>query len=155
MNFNYGVKATENSGSSRTDINVELSNSESFMTTGVTLSANTYSDAVSLSLAAGTWLITGSATLESTNNNSMRVTYKLWDGTTVYQAGEGACAAMGSGTKGYVCLPFSYLAVLGSTTTVKVSIASTLASSVIKVTPGDNNSGTTNKATSIRAVRIK
>jgi hypothetical protein len=154
INFGYGVAATDNSGSSRTDVDVDLSNSESFMTSDVTLTANTYSDAVSFSLAAGTWLITGSATVESPNNTAQRVTYKLWDGTTVYQAGEGSSNAMGNNTKGYVCLPTSSIIVLTGTTTVKISVAST-AASLVKATPGDNNSGTTNKATSIRAVRIK
>ncbi len=154
LNFNYGVTATDNSGASKTDVNVDLTNSESFMTSDVTLTANTYSDAVSFSLAAGTWLITGSVTVESPNNTAQRVTHKLWDGTTVYQAGESVSNSMGGSTKGYVCLPVSSLVVLTGTTTVKVSVAST-AASVIKATPGDNNSGTTNKATSIRAVRIK
>jgi len=156
LNFNYGVTAADNSGASKTDINVDLSNSESFRTSDTTLtSANTYGDATYLSLAAGTWLITGNVTIESTNNNAQRITYKLWDGTTVYQAGESSSNAMGANTKGYVSIPISSLVVLGSTTTIKISIASTLNSSVIKATPADNNSGTTNKATSIRAVRIK
>lgn len=154
LNFGYGVKATDNSGATRTDVDVELSNAESFCGSDVSLTANTYSDAVSFSLAAGTWLISGTATVASPDNSSQRVTYKLWDGTTVYQAGEASSFAMGASTKGYVSVPVSSIVVLTGTTTVKISIAST-AASVIKATPGDNNTGTTNKATSFRAVRIK
>lgn len=57
--------------------------------------------------------------------------------------------------KGYVNMGMSSIIVLASTTTVKTSYTSTLASCVIKTTPGDNNTGTTGKATSIRAIRIK
>jgi len=154
LNFGYGVTAIDNSGSNRTDVNLDVANSESFLTSDVTLTANTYSDAVSFSLVAGTWMIAGNATVESPNNTAQRVTYKLWDGTTVYQAGEAACNAMGGSTKGYVSVPVSGLIVLAGTTTIKISVAST-AASLIKATPGDNSTGTTNKATSFRAVRIK
>ncbi len=133
---------------------VDLSNTESFSTSDVSLTANTYSDAVSVSLAAGTWLISGNVTIESPDNTIQQVTYKLWDGSTVYQAGQASSAAMGAGTKGYVSVPVSGLIVLTGNTTIKISIASTTAS-VVKTTPGDNNAGTTNKATSIRGVRIK
>jgi hypothetical protein len=156
LNFGYGVKAADNSIDGRTDVGVELTNAESFLSSDVTLSSvNTFSDAASLTLAAGTWMIAGSATVESTNNNPQRVTYKLWDGTTVYQAGEATSNSMGGSIKGYVCLPVSCIVVLSTSTTVRFSVASTLVSSVIKATPGDNNGGTTGKATSMRAVRIK
>ena len=61
---------------------------------------------------------------------------------------------MGSSIKGYVSIPVSAIIVLDATTTIKLSIASPVVS-IIKATPGDNNSGTTGKANSIRAVRIK
>jgi hypothetical protein len=154
LNFGYGVTATDNSTLSRTDVDVDLSNSESFLASDITLTANTFSDAVSLSLGAGTWMISGSLTIESPNNTAQRVTYKLWNGTTVYQAGEASSPAMGASTKGYVTVPVSCIVVLTGTTTVKVSVAST-AASLIKATPADNNTGTTGKATSFRAVRIK
>jgi hypothetical protein len=154
LNFNYGVTATDNSGSGRTDVNVELSNSEQFRTSDTTLSSNTNGDILWLTLGAGTWLVSGNVTVESPNNSAQRVTYKLWDGTTVYHAGEASTNAMGASTKGYVSLPVSALVVLSSSTTLKVGIISTVAS-VVKTTPGDNNTGTTNKATSFRAIRIK
>jgi hypothetical protein len=156
LNFGYGVRAADNSGASRTDVDVELNNSESFLSSDVTLStANTYGDAVSLTLAAGTWMIAGSATVESAPSTTQRVTYKLWDGTTVYQAGEATSNSISGNVKGYVSLPVSCILVLASSTTVRLSVTSTSASSVIKATPGDNNGGATGKATSMRAVRIK
>ena len=154
INFGVGLTATDNSGNARTDISVDLNNAETFLASDVTLTANTFSDVVSFSLAPGTWMIAGSITVESPNNTAQRVTYKLWDGTTVYQAGEASSGSMGNTVKGYLSVPISSLIILSSTTTVKVSIAST-AASIIKATPGDNNSGTTGKASSIRAIRIK
>ncbi len=154
LNFVYGVTAADNGGAATTDVNVDLSTSESFRTSDQTLTANTFADATSFSLSAGTWLISGNATVESPNNTAQRVTFKLWDGTTIFQAGEASSNSMGGSTKGYVSLPVSGIVVLASSTTIRVSVASTVAS-IIKATPGDNNTGTTNKATSIRAVRVK
>jgi len=156
LNFNYGVKATDNSGSSRTDVDVNLTTGASFLASDVTMSsASTFYDGGSVSLTAGTWMVTSTGTIESTSNNAMRVTGKVWDGTTVYAASEGSVGAMGGGTKGYVNLSMSTIITLSSTTTVKISCTSTIANCSLKATPADNNSGTTGKATSITAIRIK
>ena len=156
LNFNYGVLATDNSGSSRTDVNVSLSTAEAGVTSDVSMSAaNTFYDGGSVTLAAGTWMIVSNATVESPNNTAFKVTGKIWDGSTVYSAAEGAIGSMGGSSKGYVNFSMNSIITLSATTTVKASYTSTAASCLLKAAPGDNNSGTNGKTTSIRAVRIK
>jgi hypothetical protein len=138
-------------------VDVELSNSETFLTSMVALTANALTDILSFSLGAGTWMIAGSASVESPNNAIQRVSFKVWDGTNTFQAGEASGYGVSGGSasaRQYVCIPISCLVVLTSSTTVKLTVASTGASNVL-ASPVDNNSGMTNKATSIRAVRIK
>ena len=156
VNFNYGVKATDNSGSSRTDVDVNLTTGETFISADVTMTtASTFYDGGSVSLTAGTWLVMSTGTIESTANTAMRITGKMWDGTTVYAASEGAVGTLGGSTKGYITMSMSSIITLAGTTTIKSSYTSTLANCVLKATPADNSTGTTNKASSIRAVRIK
>lgn len=156
LNFGYGVTATDNSGSSRTDVDVNLSNAESFLTSDVSLStANTFADATSVTLSSGTWLVMGQLTV-SANNTDQRVTAKLSDGGTgtVYSSSEASSNKITNST-GYVSISLSaIIQVSASTAVIKTSAASTTSSSTIIATPGDNNSGTTNKATSIRAIKL-
>lgn len=156
LNFSYGISATDNSGSTRTDVDINLSTGTNSLSTDVPMSSSgIFYDGGSVSLAAGTWLVTTNGTIESTNNNAMRITGKIWDGTSVYSASEGSVGAIGGGVKGYVNLSMNNIITLTSTTTIKASYASTISNCTIKATPGDNNTGTTGKTTSITAVRIK
>ncbi len=76
------------------------------------------------------------------------------NGSTVVIAGESSSNAMGNGSRGYTILPVSALVTLTQSTTLSLSVASTVAS-IIKATPGDNNTGTIGKASSLRAIKIK
>jgi trimeric autotransporter adhesin len=156
LNFNYGVTATDNAASSTTAVDINLSTASNSLTTDVSMSSgSTFYDGGTVSLAAGTWLITATATIESSNNSAMKITGKIWDGTTVYSASEGSVGSLGGGAKGYVNISMNSLVTVSSTTTIKGSYASTIASCSLKAATADNNTGTAGKTTSITAVRIK
>lgn len=110
-------------------------------------SSNTFYDAVSLSLDAGTWLIMGTALALCASAASY--TSKLWDGTTVYVGIENT-----KGTGQFGVMSLTALVVLGSTTTVKISLAASAAGAVIYATPLNNNTGIGNTATGIVALQI-
>jgi hypothetical protein len=84
---------------------------------------------------------------------AQKVTVKLWDGTTVYTSGEAAAVSQGAGLTGYIHIAMSKIVTLGSTTTVKTSVAST-AASVVDAAPDDNGTSIGNTANAIHAVRI-
>lgn len=126
---------------------------ESFRTADLTLTANTAADDVSISLDPGTWLICAIVTAKSPSATAQRVTAKLWDGTTAFVSTEGAAPSQGTSTAGYISLTLTDIQTISATTTVKVTVAST-AASILSATPGDNATGLTNTANSIRAVRI-
>lgn len=156
LTFNYGVTATDNSATSSTSVDVNLSSVSNALTTDLSMSSgSTFYDGGTISLTAGTWLITATSTVESSNNSVMKVTGKIWDGTTVYSAGEGSVGSLGGGAKGYVNISMNSLVTLSSTTSIKASYASTIASCSLKAATADNNTGTSGKTTSITAVRIK
>lgn len=125
-----------------------LTSSSTALTGAVTLtSANTYYDVLSLSLAAGTWLIN---TYAATGLAAGEVYYgKLWDGSTVYASAQMFVINGAVGT-----LTFSALVTLGSTTTVKLSVASTGTSKTIEPTIYANNTGATSTSTQLIAVKI-
>lgn len=125
-----------------------LTSSSTALTGAVTLtSANTYYDVLSLSLAAGTWLIN---TYAATGLAGGEAYYgKLWDGSTVYASAQlyVLSGAVGS-------LAFTALVTLGSTTTVKLSAASSGTSKTIEPTIYANNTGATDTSTQLIAVKI-
>lgn len=156
LNFNYGVTATDNAASSTTAVDINLLTASNSLTTDVSMSSgSTFYDGGTVSLPAGTWLITATATIESSNNSAMKITGKIWDGTTVYSASEGSVGSLGGGAKGYVNISMNSLVTVSSTTTIKGSYASTIASCSLKAATADNNTGTSGKTTLITAVRIK
>jgi hypothetical protein len=108
--------------------------------------ANTYFDGPSLSLAAGTWLLTASLTLESTSTLFYQV--KLWNGTTVAASIETA-NAFASGSVG---VSLSALVSPGTTTTYKASVACSSTPGLIKAATVANGSG--NNASTLVAVKI-
>lgn len=148
-NVPYGSGLAVASG----NLSVSLATCEAYRASDLTLTANTYADNVSCSLAAGTWLITSETTVKSPSTTAQKVTVKLWDGATVYGASEEAAPSQGAGATGYVSISLSRIVTLASTTTVKTSVASTTAS-ILDATPDDNGSGTTNTANALHAVRI-
>lgn len=132
---------------------INLTSSEANVSADVTMAnANQFYDGPSLSLAAGTWLIIGTITVASANNSILRATAKLWDGTTVESSTEATSPAMGTNLRGLVSLTLSGIVTLGATTTMKISAAATVASSLIKAAAVDNGAG--NNASFLRAVRI-
>ena len=114
--------------------------------------ANQFYDGASVSLAAGTWLIEAVITVQSPNTTAMRVTAKLWNGTTVEQSSEATIPSMGSGIKGVLNIKLVGIVTLAGTETWKISAAATAASFIILAAAQDNGAG--NNATSIRAARI-
>lgn len=145
--FGYGL------GAATSNLVVSLTTCEAYRSADLTLTANTYADNVSCSLAAGTWLITSETTVKSPLTTAQKVTVKLWDGTTIYGSGEAAAPSQGAGLTGYVHIAVSKIVTLASTTTVKTSVASN-AASIVDATPDDNGTGLTNTANAIHAVRI-
>lgn len=108
---------------------------------------NTFFDGPSVSLTAGTWLIV--ARLGVSIATQSAITGKLWDGTTVYASGQTIPRTGGD----QVDMPLSSIQTLGSTTTVKISAASSAdTGAAIKAATINNASG--NNATQIHAVRI-
>jgi hypothetical protein len=126
------------------------------LTTAVTMSsANTFYAGASLTLAAGTWLVTANHTIASASNTAQSVTSKLYNGTTtVYASGQGFSPAGGAGVVGYVQSTLTAIVTLVASTTITFAAASTASSSVIKVTPDNNNTNATNTAAIMTALKF-
>jgi S-adenosylhomocysteine hydrolase len=113
-------------------------------------SANTYFDGPAVSLAAGTWFITATVTVQ-TGDSTGQVTAKLWDGTTVEASTEHTMFSNAAVTS----LGLSGIVVLGSTTTMKVSVAvSNFGATNHKIKAAAVSNGAGNNASHIRAVKI-
>lgn len=114
----------------------------------------TFSDGPSVSLAAGTWFITGTITCAtSTINTMMQVTAKLWDGTTVYTSSEYSGAKGGGSLITDCSITLSAVVTLASTTTIKISAADASGlRAIIKSSTVDNSQGA--NASFINAIRI-
>jgi hypothetical protein len=124
--------------------------SENFLTAPVTIvNANTFYDGPSLSLAAGTYVLTGE--VHCTATSARWFTAKLWDGTT--QIG-GAPAHYSSTAGGGITIPVFGYVVLGSTTTVKISVASDAGASGGTIQDTAPSNGVTDKASHLVAMKI-
>ncbi|GAC1519353.1 MAG: hypothetical protein NVS2B16_25570 [Chloroflexota bacterium] len=110
-------------------------------------SANTYYDGPSVSLIAGTWLVSAAVDVLCPTNGT-EVAAKLWNGTTVYVTGETWASVSGSASTTVV----SAIVTLASTTTVKISAASQVANSTLQAALVVNGAG--NNATYILAVKL-
>lgn len=104
--------------------------------------ANTYYDGPSISLPSGTWLLTGAVALMGLGTDFGQA--KLWDGSTVYASGETP------GGRGSIAV--SGIAVLGATTTIKISSAATATGVTMKAAMYDNPVG--NNSSYLVAMRI-
>lgn len=123
--------------------------SENFLTGNVTMTnANTNYDGPSLSCAAGTYVFMGVVSMQRSGGPCW-FTAKLWDGST--QIGD-CPAAYSTTTGGGVALPLFGYAVLGSTTTIKISCSSDAAGAVILQTAAAN--GVPSKASHLIALKI-
>jgi len=133
-----------------TDVSRLLTVQENFLTGAVTMtSANTFYDGPSMSCAAGTWIFDGSIFVTGGAN---WFTAKLWDGTTIYGTAPGFWNP--TATAG-ISIPILGYAVLGSTTTVKISVAHNTTGGSINPTAFTDNTGISNKASYLRGIRIK
>lgn len=126
-----------------------LTVSENRLTGNVTLTQNTYADGPSLSLLAGTYLLDGHVELAPAAAGW--VSAKLMNGSTCEDSSEGFVE---TGTAG-ISLPLQAYIVLGSTTTVKIQATSAASGGgTMFTTIATNNTGATNKASYLRAVKI-
>ena len=121
---------------------------ENFLTSPVTMTnANQFYDGPSQTLGAGTYILDGVVTIN--NDAAGHCIAKVWNGTTVYGAAPSIFQATAGGQ---VCIPIFGYVVLGGSTTVKISVASTGAGCHILETGAAN--GVTNKASYLRAIQI-
>lgn len=131
---------------------VPLSTNSQVLGSNGAVSANTDTDELSASLAAGVWLIMATITLVSGTGGAF-YRAKIWDGTTVHAAAGGYNSAI----NGEVCLSLSRIVTLGGTTTIKLTCWSTVAATALATTP-DVQGGTTldqiAPATHMNAIRI-
>jgi hypothetical protein len=109
--------------------------------------ANQYYDGPSVSLAAGTWFITGTLTVRAGAANCV-LTAQLWDGTTTESSSETRMATSGA----QYTISLSGIIVLAGTTTVKLSAASTAGGGSIFAAAFFNGVG--NNASHIRAIKV-
>lgn len=115
------------------------------------VSADTFYDGPSLTLAAGTYDLTGRVTIKNTSGGGTQITAKLWNGTTGYDATQ----EWGETNNGIYTLTLVKASlVLGGSTTVKVSVAQSAGGGTILATVPNNATGVTNMASVLRALRI-
>lgn len=112
--------------------------------------SNTYVDVLSLgSLAAGTWIVFGAFDVIA---SACSGTFKLWDGSTVYDASEvtnEGSAALRS--VAFVSPPI----VLAAPATIKVSGATNVGGAMqVKAAAVLNNTGIGNKVSTLTAIKI-
>lgn len=114
--------------------------------------ANTWFDGPSLSLAAGTWLVIGGATMHQVGAFSATMEARLFDGTSSFGPGTAYNPSTGGAVEtSVVC---SDIITLGSTTTVKLQVASSSNNALIKATSNQSSTPAVAPATWIKAVRI-
>ncbi len=124
--------------------------SHAYLTGNVDLTgANTYVDVVSLSLSAGTYLLIATVLLQGVGSGGCALTAKLWDGTNVEQTTEAFDTVTGGS---FMELTLTGWITLVGTVTWKVSAASSTNHGTALATAA--HSGTTNKATVLRAIKI-
>lgn len=88
----------------------------SHLSSDVTLGINSMTDVLAVTLAAGTWLLIGKATIAlGSHVGGDHVTVELWDGSTHIDSGQVTQAV-----SWLVCIPLLYKVTPGSTTTYKI-----------------------------------
>lgn len=142
-------------GSELTGVQPAITTTEAVLTSAVDLIANdTWTDAVTLSLAAGTWLVTGHITLHRNTNTNVVFQGRISDGTTHYASGQQFQPSIANNNA--TTMAFSRVITLASTKTIRLqglcgSGASGSANQIVAQTPA-NASG--NTATILTAVKI-
>ena len=131
-----------------------LTTLEAFLTSDTACStANSYTDACSVTLSVGTWLLVGHVSVQSTAGAAGKWFARLWDGTNV------GCEAQGESDEatgtGHNAIPLEALVVVASgTPTWKISACSDGGTSNSKMLATMSANGTTNKATHLVAIRV-
>lgn len=149
LNFDYGATAVDNAGSTRTDVVVALDTVSAALGGDVNVTSITvFADGPSVSLAAGTWLLTGTVTCLDATQGVAWVA-KLWDGSTVVSSGE----TYQQNTTIAATISLSGIVSPGTTTSYKISVVNhnTTAGKIKAATP---NNGAGNNASTLFAVRI-
>lgn len=113
--------------------------------------ANTFYSGTSISLAAGTWLITGHITVGRANTTLIRYTGRI---RNVTGAADLASTQMTQPSQNphYVNMAMSTIVTLGALSTIQIEAAATTGSCLIKRACADNAAG--NNATQINAIRL-
>ena len=106
----------------------------------VNLGLNTYSTAVSLSLAAGTYLVQAQALVGQDVATSTRFTAKLTDGTNNYASGQEPIPAA---TSTYASIILAAMIKLGATSTVSLQCAGDITGGKIRAQAWQNAAGST------------
>lgn len=130
-----------------------LANATAALSADVQLvTSNSFYDGPTLTLAAGTWLVSGFAQFQKTTSTASFVTARLSTGTVHY-----ASQCLYHGSVANITLGFAMTAVvtLSGATTVKLQMATTvgIANCLMKAAAPNNASG--NTATVISAIRIQ
>jgi hypothetical protein len=119
--------------------------------------ANTAYAGPSVSLTAGTWLVTSEININTVVNPQNYATATVVLGTSAtaaYTTGSSIFRNSGNGANGNMTISLSTIVTLASTTSVGLWAYSDLAGTVIEVTPLVNPQ-TAKTATAIHAVRIQ
>ncbi len=111
--------------------------------------ANTYYDGPSLVLAAGTYIILSTVTLDGQSVSTF-FDVKLWDGTTVGSSAE-SLAYGGNANRQTISVALHCYVVLGAGATWKVSVAGNATGYIRAAMP---NNGAGNNASTITALKI-
>jgi hypothetical protein len=139
-----------------------LSYNENYLGSITALAVNTYSGPLaSITLSAGTWLITSETTITYSNGGAStywRATVVLGLGnasgpTTAYTSGEGSTRVQSGGGAGPIQISLSKIVTLAASTTISTFAAANVTASVVITPP--NNPSTAGTATGIHAIRIK
>ncbi len=109
--------------------------------------AGSYVDGPSVSLAAGTWLITAGVTIIETANLAGDGTAKLWDGTTIFASGEATMNNLWD-------VQISLSAIVSPTTTTTYKLSAAGQNGTITIKAATRSNGTPAKASWIRAVKV-
>jgi hypothetical protein len=126
-----------------------LASSNVTMTTPATF----YDGPTTGSIAAGTWLVTGTVSLQTTSlTAAVNFTCKLWDGTTTFTTSGQYIELTAAAAAKAVPVTLSAIAAEASPATIKISCESDTASQLISY---QTAYGTLANASSISAIRIK
>jgi hypothetical protein len=122
-----------------------LTSSTNYLSSDVTMTTNgTYYDGPTLTLAAGTWLLSGTVQLSASTTAIRTWSAKLWDGSTSISSG--VFTVTGTGTTGQGIIPLSAIVTPSGSTTYKISVTSTVNADTLR--------GTSTVGSYLNAVKI-